>query len=355
MVALLGACLWCGNRWIRADEAEVSPTASRGTRAGVLVLNTGQLVEGRLSQNAGGYVVDLPKGSFLVPFERISVVADDRHDAYEKLKATQPTPTPDFQVGLARWCIAWKLFDEARRELRDALIADPDHEEGRRMYAGLDRLLHPERVAFAKPQPPAKTAEGFQKSEPESLAGLSPELARQYVIRVQPLLLNRCGNAACHGPASGQEFQITHVRRSMNRQTMQNLDNVLGFVDMSAPEESRLLKTLAGTHGRNRRPIFYGSAGEQNLETLKDWIAQVAKEQNAESKGKPVLNKYARLDQDLEPDETLIRGAPEAPKPTEPAERTEQQKERLLNSILENKQPDAFDPAEFNRKFGLKN
>ena len=233
-----------------------------------------------------------------------------------------------------------------------ALIADPDHEEGRRMYAKLDHLMHPEHQAFSKPQPPAKTAEGFQKSEPESLAGLSPELAKQYVIRVQPLLLNRCGNAACHGPAAGQEFQIAHVRRSMNRQTMQNLSNVLGFVDVSAPQESRLLKMLTGTHGRNGRPIFYGSSGEQNLETLKSWIAQVAQEQKAEPEDKPQPNKYARLDQDLEPDETLIRGVPEAPRPPTPKERTEQQKEELLNAILQSKQPDAFDPEEFNRKFG---
>ncbi len=349
-IALVGALLWGRAVLIRADEADSSSSA--GTRSGVLVLNNGQLVEGRLSQSAGGYVVDLPKGSFLVPFERVSVVAEDRHDAYKKLKAAQPTPTPEFQVGLARWCIAWKLFEEARLELRDALVADPDHKEGRRMYAKLDNLMHPERQTVASKLPKKKSTDGFQPAEPESLAGLSNELAKQYVIRVQPLLLNRCGNAACHGPASEQDFHITHVRRSMNRQTMENLKNVLGFVDVSAPEESRLLTALTGTHGRNGRRIFAGSVGEQNLETLKDWIAQIAKEHAAESEDKPQPNKYARLDQDLEPDETLIRGVPEDPQPATPKERTAQEKEELLNSILRNEQKDAFDPEEFNRKFG---
>ena len=349
----MGAVLWGKAVLIRADEAASSPSTG-GTRAGVLVLNNGQLVEGRLSQSAGGYVVDLPKGSFLVPFERVSVVADDRHDAYKKLKAAQPTPTPDFQVGLARWCIAWKLFKEARLELRDALVADPNHEEGRRMYAKLDQLLHPERQTAASMLRKKKTADGFEPAAPESLAGLSPELVKQYVTRVQPLLLNRCGNAACHGPASGQDFHITHVRRSMNRQTMENLSNVLGFVDVSVPEKSRLLKALTGTHGRNGRRIFAGSVGEDNLETLKDWIADISKEHAAEPEDKPKPNKYARLDQELEPDETLIRGVPEAPRPPTPKERTAQEKEDLLNSILQNEQKDAFDPEEFNRKFGMK-
>lgn len=349
LVALTGAWLW-PKHVLSQNEGSASPPPNQtGRNNGALVLTTGQLVEGKISPRAGGYVVELPTGGYFVPSERVRVAAEDRHGAYEKLKALEPNPSPDFQVTLARWCIAWKLYQEARVELRDALVADPNHEMAREMYARLHQLLHPEQQVIEKPAP--KTREGFQASDPESLAGLSPETAKQYVIRVQPLLLNRCGNAACHGSASPQEFHLSHVRRGLNRTTIENLTNVLRFLDVSDPENSPLLKVPAGTHGRNGRPIFYGNAGEQNVETLKEWVAQVAQEQSGDSET-PAMNTFARRPSEEKPDQTLILGVPQEPQPLTPEQRAEQEKEELLNSILKDEQKDAFDPDEFNRKFG---
>lgn len=350
IVALFGAWFAVEHAFTQADETPSDTTTQAGKRTGVLVLKTGKLVEGQLSQRAGGYLVELPKGSYLVPFERVQVAAEDRHGAYEKLKASQPNPTPDYQVALARWCMAWKLHKEARLELRDALVADPNHKTAREMYARLHQLLHPDQQVVEKPKP--KTREGFQASDPVSLSGLSPDLAKSYVVRVQPLLLNRCGNAACHGTASNQEFRLSHVRRGLNRTTLENLDTVLRYVDVTHPENSPLLKVPSGTHGRNGRPIFYGTAGEQNLETIQDWVTQVAKEQDSDSDSQPSKNPFARRTSDEQPDETLIRGTPEEPQPLTEEQRAEQEKEKLLNSILKNEQKDAFDPEEFNRKFG---
>jgi hypothetical protein len=283
--------------------------------------------------------------------ERVSVVAEDKHGAYEKLKATGTAITPDFQVALARWCMAWKLYEEARLELRDALVADPDHEDARQMYAKLHQLMNPEPPAPTKSKP--KTAEGFEPADAESLAGLSPETARLYVTRVQPLLLNRCGNAGCHGPSSEQEFRLTHIRGRLNKQTIVNLDMVLKYVDVSSPEKSLLLTTPTGTHGKNGKPIFYGSTGEQNLETLKAWVSEAASELKGDAPNKP--NVFAQGDNSNEkPDETLYQGMPEEPKQVAltPEQKAEQEKEALLNSILESEQKDEFDPEEFNRKFG---
>jgi hypothetical protein len=335
----------------RAEDDFLSPTASPKTKAGVMVLKTGQLVEGSISPSPGGYLVELPQGNYVVPLERVSVVADDRHGAYKKLKASQPTPTPDFQVALARWCIAWKLYEEARIELRDALVAEPEHEEARQMYAKLHQLMNPAPSAITMPKP--KAGEGPKSADPESLAGLSPETARQYVTRVQPLLLNRCGNAGCHGGSSGREFELTHIRGRLNKPTIANLEMVLKFVDVSSPEDSPLLTTPTGTHGKNGKPIFYGSIGEQNLQTLKAWVTRAALELNGDAKDKP--NVFARRDEfEEKPDETLYRGKPEEPEavPLSPEQKAEREKEALLDSILQSEQKDAFDPEEFNRKYG---
>lgn len=349
-IALLAA-VWRGEDPSgQAQDDFLSPAKSTDGEAGAMVLKTGQLVEGKISQSPGGYLVELPKGSYLVPFERVSVVADDRNGAYKKLKATEPAPTPDFQVALARWCITWKLYEEARLELRDALIADPVHEDARQMYARLDQLMNPEPEAITKPQP--KTEEGFEPKDPESLAGLSPDTAKQYVTRVQPILLNRCGNAGCHGPSSGQEFQLTHIRGRLNQQTIANLEMVLKYVDLSAPENSPLHATLSGTHGKNGKPIFYGTTGNDNLETLKSWITKAAHELNADAPREQ--NVFARRDPlGKGPEETFYKGKPEEPNtPLTPEQQAEREKETLLNSILRSEKQDAFDPEEFNRKYG---
>lgn len=349
-IALLAATWGRDGLFAQVQDDFLSPAPSAKEKASVMVLKTGQLVEGEISQSPGGYLVELPRGNYLVPLERVSVVAEDRHGAYQKLKATQPNPTPDFQVALARWCVAWKLYAEARVELRDALVADPSHQEARQMYAKLHQLMNPEPQAVTKPQP--KTAEGFQEGDPESLAGLSPDTAKQYVTRVQPLLLNRCGNAGCHGPSSGQEFQLTHIRGGLNQQTIANLETVLKFVDLSSPEDSPLLTTPSGTHGKNGKPIFFGSTGEQNLQTLKDWVTKAAKELGADAPEKP--NVFARQDPfDKTPDETLYQGMPEEPDAQlTPKQQAAKAKEQLLDSILQSEQADAFDPDEFNRKYG---
>jgi hypothetical protein len=221
IAALFGACAWWGTPSSQAEEDFLTAAATAGNRAGVLVLKTGQLVEGRISASAGGYLVELAKGNYLVPFERVQVVAETPHGAYEKLKAVEPNPTPAFQVALARWCIAWKLHQEARLELRDALIADPDHQEARQMYARLHQLMQPEQQPPAKPEP--KTKAGFQAADPESLAGLSPEAAREYVVRVQPVLLNRCGNAGCHAPSAEQDFVVKRRMQSISSPVLSNV------------------------------------------------------------------------------------------------------------------------------------
>ncbi len=352
-LALFSACVWWECCFIRAEEQAPSPAAGDPKAAGALVLKTGQLVEGSIRPSAGGYVVVLPKGSFLVPSDRVSVIADDRHGAYEKLKAAEPNPTPAFQLELARWCMAWKMFEEARTELREILIADPNDQVARRMYARLGKLMKAEPESAPEPEP--RSSDGFREAPAESLAGLSPETTREFVVRVQPLLSNRCGNAGCHSPSSGQEFQIAHVRPGLHRQTLANLEAVLRLIKADAPEDSPLLKEPSGAHGRKDRPVFFGASGEQNKKTLKEWTLLVAKDLTQGPKEKSEPNIFAwKNPAEEEPDETLFRGAPEEPKqkPLTPEEQEAREKEELLRSILEAEQKDAFDPEEFNRKFG---
>ena len=155
----------------------------------LLVLNSGRVVEGRISQSAGGYVVEKPNGSMVVPFDQVAFPAHDLRDACARMRERQSRgATAQTHLETARWCVTHQLYDEAREELRSALTLDEQNREARSMLTRLDEVLRP--PGAARPAEPVRTLDGFAPPEARSLAGLSSETARIFVNRIQPMLLN---------------------------------------------------------------------------------------------------------------------------------------------------------------------
>ena len=68
-----------------------APVGAQSTGNGtLLVLRSGKVVDGRISQNAGGYMVEYKNGSMLVPRSQVLLLAESRRDAYAKLKDALP-------------------------------------------------------------------------------------------------------------------------------------------------------------------------------------------------------------------------------------------------------------------------
>lgn len=352
--------------WIAAEE-EASDVGSPHPATGLLVLKSGRIVEGTLSQNAGGFVVEKSRGSMLIPFEQVQLRASDLRDAYQKLRKTFPEQSAEAHVALARWCLTYQLFDECRAELRAALTTQPDHREARSMLRRLDEVLHPEEPThLTLPKPEPRTEDGFQTPKATSLAGLSRESAREFVTRIQPILLNNCGNAGCHGNGRDTGYRLTHraLGRSGHRVFAErNLAQTLAFVDARHPETSPLLVVLVGNHGRGGQPVFQGRRAADQQKTLQKWVFDVAAELQA---GPSVTADNPSSLRPLGP--TLGEATPSsgAPRPAATqsvgelrfdAERRNEEKtadpgsghDDLLEAILRDERPDAFDPEIFNR------
>lgn len=357
-----------GSSAIRAADGPVAPpVAEPDTPAppadGVLVMRTGRLVEGRISQSAGGYMVDLPNGRMLIPFTQVQLQADDRRDAYRKLRATIPAPTAENHVALARWCLTYQLYSETRAELREALRLDPQSQEARKTLARLNEILDPQQPEDEERPEPSRTLDGFEPPEVRSLAGLPRELAGDYMLKVQPILMNGCATARCHGPSSSNGLRLERVhfgRGSRRALSEQNLATVLRYVDPQDADRSPLLLVPRGNHGRAGRPIFRGPGGARQLESLQRWVRQVAVSNAAAPDDRPPAPAAdaARLDGGPTPRRSARGTKPGARPGPAPgyqltpamrAVRDRLERRDILTEILRDERKDEFDPEAFNR------
>jgi hypothetical protein len=365
--------------------AAVDNAAAGPNERNVLVLTNGRVVSGRISQGAGGFMVQTESGgSILVPFDRVRLRASDLHGAYLRFLELFPNPSPDTHVALARWCLTQQLYDETKTELRVALKVNANHTEARNMLRRLEVILNPpnsERDAAAKER--QQTGDGFESTPASSLAGLSRGAALDFVTRVQPLMMNSCALAGCHSTGSRTEFQLARTRlrpRSSRLLTERNLAATLQYIDRSDADDSPMLTFPLGNHGRGGRPIFAGSGGIDQFKLLRNWVRRIAAESPSDTKAaKPSGRSGEEFaeSRDARSHLTLPSGqqaqltsgrtkAPrnEAPKrfsDSRPGNATDSRSKRnrvedvtggdpLLEAILREKRRDAFDPAEFNRK-----
>lgn len=285
VLLILSACfpLQGGERPSRA------PAVSAAART-VLLLTNGRLVQGNIYRDANGYVVELPNGRMMIPARQVQLEAQSAHQAYVKLRDTIPPQALNQHLLLATWCVTNELYDEARREIETVLKVDPDHRTARRMLRRLEAL-----IAGPKRSQPAKKAslhERLAAPEVTALAGLSPRVARDFVGKVQPILMNSCALSGCHGPRTDNGLRLAMVHLQVgNRRGIseRNLSTVLRFIDLRRPEQSPLLLKPLGNHGRRGRPVFRGRSGARQLAELRRWVNRLAAENRPLNTGRSDL------------------------------------------------------------------
>jgi hypothetical protein len=352
-VAACAALLLLG-RWCAAQSEE--PAAAPRSEQ-VLVMHNGQVLKGWISRSPNGYVVEHSAGRLVVPFDDAWIVGKDLRDAYRQMAESFPKPTAATHYQLALWGWSHQLKQEARTQLVLAIDRDAEHEAARDMLKRVDEQLAAERRRAAGRKTPAQVrmVGGIELPEIESLAGLSRETAAQFTTRIQPLLINKCGNATCHGASSNAEFRLEAIRGTgagARLRTERNLAAMLNHLDTAEPLQSEILTVPAGNHAGLSRAIFFGPTGERQLLTLKNWIRSAAKEISHDS-------------QLAEQRPTLVDAQPNFPKvdasEEEPGDESDSDDPVRMASarrIVPEKKPveeddaeDAFDPEVFNRRY----
>lgn len=292
---------------LRADDPGSSLEPEVTGRPGILVMRNGKVVDGRILKSGDDYTVRNPQGGIMfVPGALVSLHCESLRDAYRKLRDNaQKQNAPAGHCALARWCITNKLMTEARTELNDALQLEPLHEEARNLLVRLNELLDPQRPdeekKSAAPTTSAPKATRFTTDDVESLGSLSREQALHFTRRIQPILVNNCAVAGCHGPESETGFHLQRVVPGGDTSRIaseRNLAEVLEQIDVKSPRSSPLLTVPRGSHGRRGRPAFAGPRGSEQYEEIRKWVQIVARAEVAREKREgPAPQKEDRIEQ----------------------------------------------------------
>jgi hypothetical protein len=342
-------------------EASRRPAEFAG-KEGVLALFDGRVVYGKITNAPGGYLLKRPGSTDeMIPTFLVQTAADSLLGCYENLQAAISPTRPDDHLELANWCVRQRLLEEAKTEVLAVLKLDPNRREARELLVKLEEATNPRPRNQESEAAPARTSDGFLDSAGRTTEGLGPELTSQFVRRIQPLMVSKCGNAACHGGDASDEFRLANIRRnsaSGRATTLENLRQAVTLVDAGEPEKTRLLSALSGPAHIG---VFSGPAGRAQETAIRAWVEGVALEKGL----KPVqvaggtvwtsetiaLTSGASVRPVDESGDSSGSGRGQGLQKmkTPPQLRKIADDASLAEKILHQERPDPFDPGEFNR------
>lgn len=379
------------------EANDVIPFAAAGGEARpprVLVLPDGRTIQGDIRVTHNGYEVSLSRNSgrsYIAP-GMVWFTADNMEHAYEQYRERHSDRTADGYVLLANWCIQNGLYDHARDELKAALRMDPKHATAQLTAKELGKLLSNRQT------PLDARANDETTTSVASPPVQEADLLKSYVRHVQPILMNGCGNAECHGLASTHDFRLMNVRSghpAFEKYTQLNYDTISRLINAKNPEGSQLLTAPQDTAHANRPSTpFRGKEGQRQLQILSAWvklaaryqteqqgstsnsprspISQIAEEARSPKQGPGQISSSEPTDRSVvhainfEPIESQNANSPIAnsnvstantgnhprnASPSSPESGSARRLDDILNQAIQSGVPDAFDPQDFNRQF----
>jgi hypothetical protein len=251
----------------RGDELSLAP------RAGVVLLNNGELIAGEIIAAGDRYDVHLKTGEISLKRSDVAMVCRDAAECYRHKRDGIELGRAQDHLELAEWCIKNALLDEAEKELAAARAVDAAHPKIKLVELRLALARHPlpsEPAASPEKSAPQKTPDGAIRDLPAGAVAT-------FTNTIQPLLLNNCAGSGCHssrGPG-GLKLERIHPKLSGRFTTQRNLQRVLKLVDRENPPQSKLLLAPIRPHGNAKAPIFTRREQSQYQQLVR-WVLTVA-------------------------------------------------------------------------------
>lgn len=345
----------------RADDAPLD-SPSLGAKEGVLLLRNGNVVTGKILNSGDVYQVERPGGRMSVPAVLVRHEARTLVEVYNKLReGARERGVAEAHLSLARWCITNHLLGEAKRELEDALVLEPEYTAARDMLRRVEKLQADSEYDAANVRKPAETVlpAAYMRDDAESLAGLDTETVREFSRRIQPILMNNCAATGCHHAESQTGFRLQRVASGISttrNSTERNLAEVLEQIDIESPGKSPLLAVARKNHGRIGRTAFTGPYGQKQLAELTGWVEHAARLQ--EARGNRSAEDSARRSSI---EQVAASDDPDRARPEPSAARLRREasvRDLRRSDFSENRgqgagaprSSDPFDPSDFNRE-----
>ena len=246
-----------------------------GTTDSVLVLHNGRVLRGAITHLGDYYVVSLGKsGDIRVPANAIEMHCENLDEAYQRKRGQVKNGKIQDHLQLAEWCLRHELLGRTAEQLIHAMAIAPSDIRVQRLET---RLRLARKAPVKKPEtPPSKHV--ITEAEIERTVDKLPDLAvRQFTTTIQPLLVNSCGAAACHGSASKSDFRLvrpTWGRAVPRRLTQRNLYTTVHQIDRNDHRKSPLLQIPGSGKCNAGKPVFDDRNAYQ-LSQLTAWVRQV--------------------------------------------------------------------------------
>lgn len=309
----------------------------------LLVLRNGYVIDGEVTQVGDRYIVRAAKGSEVrIPVAAVEFRCRDLEDAFRRKAGQIRRGQVNGHIQLFEWCLRHELIGHAEEQLVICERLDPlnpqVHQMRRRFQSVSAGSAIPAVVSVSHHRPKAHELNLMMR-------GLPADTVEQFTTTIQPLLLNRCSNGACHGPHSEPAFRLTRPRpgRELERPfTQRNLHATLVTIDRNRPLDSPLVKVLTKPHGPNGS-IDPGLSKDQ-VERVVKWIKGLSNN-SAANRPDSIATDTRTLRQ--APRKTKWRSDPVRTKPLpkpKPADGSDNPSASL----------DPFDPEVFNRRYHTK-
>jgi len=233
------------------------------------------VLEGDVTPAGDYYLVSLGKtGQVRLAAKDVEMVCRTLHEAYERKAAAITSPSAASHVDLAEWCLRQSLLDEARMELAAARTIESEYRRIADVEKRLEFAAKPTAEKTTAPRTASSVATvGAQQLE-RTMRELPPGTVEHYTAVIQPILMDRCGNARCHGSSSTAQFQLLQPipgKVPSRRFTQRNLFATLAIVNKEVADDSQLLAMATKPHGPVERAAFKSEDDRQYREIV-EWI-----------------------------------------------------------------------------------
>jgi len=298
-VALLMPLLLLPMCLVQAQLRQPNVTTQASSATQVVVLRNGNVLEGQVDELPGTYRVITATSEIRLAAREVERLAPTLISAYDAKRAEVRKKSASDHLQLASWCVRQELWPQAARELNDAGSIDGDHP----LLPVIDRRLQvavraAQRASERLPTMTTQQEDAVAQQRAEELAELEALAAslpagslESFARQVQPILVNGCAAASCHGTQEGthEHGSAANVAQAgafrLNRDslrgvgtresTLRNLQAAWQAIDHENPIYSSLLMQPAVPHGGLARPVFAGNR-ERLHETLTEWVVNAS-------------------------------------------------------------------------------
>lgn len=238
----------------------------------VLVLRNRQVIEGEVTPAGDYYLVGFGKtGQVRLAAKDVEMVCRSLDEAYQRKAAEIAGKSANAHLELAEWCVKQSLYDHARAEIEQARKQEPSH----RHIAALEARLE-FATTRAKPvaRPVSTTATVSAQQLERTMKEQPPGTVEHFTAAVQPILMDRCGAARCHGGGVATQFELLQPvagKIPSRRFTQRNLFAALSVVDKEMPDQSQLLEMARKPHGFTKTAPFKSDDDRQYREIV-EWV-----------------------------------------------------------------------------------